>query len=125
VKRFSQRYLLATLAFLLAAIHASLGVKSALECLIAFTLVYALTGAVQRAGARIEGRRRGASRRPRSRHSTARLTRFEPVLDPHVARRDDDRYPPRGSSRQSARAVYDVDEYDVEDDWAKTASDVW
>ena len=125
MKRFSQRYVLATLAFLLAAIHASLSVTRALECLIAFTLVYALTGAVQRGRARVEGRRGNASHHSPSRRASVRPPRFEPVLERHLISPDGDRYRSRRSSQQSAGSVYDFDGRSAEDDWATAADGSW
>lgn len=64
MKRLSQRFVLAAVAFSSAAVWQGLHLVSALECLIAFAVVYAITGAAQdgHAGSSDATRTAGASR---------------------------------------------------------------
>jgi hypothetical protein len=71
MKRLSQRFVLAVVAFLSAAAWKGLGLVSALECLLVFAVVYAITGAVLDGRDRLERRRMNSSRSSRSRNSDA------------------------------------------------------
>jgi hypothetical protein len=125
MKELSQRYLVASVAFVVAAIWTGLSVTSAFECLIAFTFVYAIAGAAQRGKARIDGDRGGDSSRSRSRRSHARPPRFEPSRERSASLRDDPYDRPRESSRRSGHVVYDLDRHSAEDDWARVADSAW
>lgn len=68
MKRLAQRFLIAAVAFSSAAVWNGLNLVGALECLIAFAIVYAVAGAMQGGRARLERRHphepRSRSRRP-------------------------------------------------------------
>jgi len=125
MKPFSQRYLLAMLAFALTAIRTGLSTVSALECLLVFTLVYAVAGAVQRGRARVAGDRGSGLDHSHSRRARARTRRIESPDRRSVSRRDDWYDAPRESSRRSASAVYDLDGRAGEDDWEYAADGGW
>ena len=81
---------------------------SPLECLIAFTIVYATVGAAQRGKARLK--RHGSSNSPASRSQRSRVShrRFEQPRERSTSLRDVyDR--PRGSSLHSGEALFDGD----------------
>ena len=67
MKRLLQRFVLAAVAFSAAAVWQGLHLVSALECLIAFAVVYAITGAAQDGHARLERHNRQSSRHSRER----------------------------------------------------------
>jgi hypothetical protein len=125
LKRLSQRYLLATLAFVLAAIYTGLGLLSGLECLIAFSFVYAIAGAAQRGMAQAVGDRGRDSSPSRSRRTRARPSRREPSRERSGSRHVDVYDRPREPSRRPAGTVYDLDRHSVTDEWPQVADRVW
>ena len=123
MKRLSQRFVLAAVAFSSAAVWQGLNLLSALECLIAFTIVYAIAGAVQGGRARLERQRGNGSRDSRSRSSRAarrverpreRSTSLADVYDP-----------PRRSALRSGEALFDGGRLGSSDEWASAADGAW
>jgi uncharacterized membrane protein len=107
MKRLSQRYLVATVAFTVAAIWTGLSVIGAFDCLIAFTLAYAIAGFVLRGNARLDRERSRDSR-----HSRGHL-------------RDDAYGRHRASSPRPARVVYDLDRPGPDNEWARAVDGGW
>jgi hypothetical protein len=124
MKRLSQRFVLAAVAFSSAAVWQGLNVLSALECLIAFTVVYAVAGAAQDGRARLEHQRRSDSRDSRSRSSRAAHRRVGPPRErstslPDVYER------PRRSALRSGEALFDGGRQGSDDEWASAAGGAW
>jgi len=106
MKRLSQRFVLAAVAFSSAAVWQGLNLLSALECLIAFTVVYAIAGAVQDGRARLERQRGNDSRDTRSRSSRTARRRVERPRERSTSLPDVyDR--PRRSALRSGEALFD------------------
>jgi hypothetical protein len=78
LKRVVQRYLLATIAFLVALVWTGLDITAALECLVVFSAVYLAAAAVQQRTTHTRNARR---RRPRR-----RVPRSGREDEPHWAR---------------------------------------
>jgi hypothetical protein len=124
MKRLSQRFVLAAVAFSSAAIWQGLNLMSALECLIAFTLVYAIAGAAQDGRARLERQRGNDLRDSRSRSSRAGHRRLEQPRERSASLPDVyDR--PRRSSPRSGDALFDGGRQGSDDEWASAADGAW
>jgi hypothetical protein len=124
MKRLLQRFVLAAVAFSAAAVWQSLNLVSALECLIAFAVVYAVMGAAQDGHARLERHRRTSSRHSRERGS-------------HVANRRPDRWreqstslrdtyePPYPLSLHTGQGLFDGTRQGDDEGWANAADGTW
>jgi len=124
MKRLSQRFVLAAVAFSSAAVWQGLNLLSALECLIAFTVVYAIAGAVQDGRARLERQRGNDSRDTRSRSSRTARRRVERPRERSTSLPDVyDR--PRRSALRSGEALFDGGRLGGNDEWASAADGAW
>jgi hypothetical protein len=121
MKGLSQRFVLAAVAFSSAAVWQGLNVTSALECLLAFAVVYAIAGAVQGGRARLERQRGNGSRDARSRatHRHLERPRERSTSLPDVYDR------PRRSAPRSGEAVFDGGRLGSSDEWASAADGAW
>jgi hypothetical protein len=98
LKRLVQRYLIAAVGFVVAALWLGVGLPSALECLLAFLLTLLVVTVVQRRQRVVA--RGGHVHRPASGHRHARR--------PETAGPGDRRYPRRSRSRSGpSRPLYD------------------
>ena len=124
MKRLSQRFVLAAVAFASAAVWQGLNLMSALECLIAFTVVYAIAGAAQDGRARLERQRQNVSRDSRSRSSRAAHRRVEQPRERSTSLPDVyDRS--RRSALRSGEALFDGGRQGSDDEWASAAEGAW
>lgn len=124
MKRSSQRFVVAAVAFSSAAVWQGLNLLSALECLIAFTGVYAIAGALQGGRARLERQRGSGSRDTRSRSSRAARRRVERPRERSASLPDVyDR--PRRSALRSGEALFDGGRLGSSDEWASAADGAW
>jgi hypothetical protein len=123
MKRLSQRFALAAVAFSSAALWQGLHLLSALAYLIVFTVAYAITGAAQNRHARLERRDGHSSRHSQERHS--RVARRRPVQ--RSARSTSLRntyelpYPPLHSGKRP----YDGTRQGGDEGWASVADGTW
>lgn len=114
MKRLVQRYLIAAVGFVVAAMWLGVGLSSGLECLLAFLLTLLVVTVVQRRQRVVA--RGGHAHRTASGHRHAHRS--------EAADRGDRRYPPRSSTRsRPSRPVYD-DEADA-GDWPRLAERHW
>jgi hypothetical protein len=124
MKRVSQRYLVATVAFTVAAIWTGVNIIGAFECLIVFTVVSATSGFVFRDNARLDGHRSRDSRRSRAQnvrdHPGRELSR-----ERSASLREDAGGRQSASSPRSTRVVYDLDRSASDDEWARAADGAW
>jgi hypothetical protein len=124
MKRLSQRFVLAAVAFSSAAVWQGLNLLSALECLIAFTVVYAIAGAMQNGRARLERQRGHGSRETRSRSPREARRRVERPRERSTSLPDVyDR--PRKSALRSGEALFDDGRLGSSDEWASAADGAW
>jgi len=124
MKRLSQRFVLAAVAFSSAAVWQGLNLVSALECLIAFALVYAITGAAQDGQARLERHKRNSSRHSRSRSSGAAHRRLEQGREQSASLRHTYELPRRPSLR-SGQGLFDGTRQGSDEGWASAADGTW
>jgi hypothetical protein len=124
MKRLSQRFVLAAVAFSSAAVWQGLNVLSALECLIAFTVVYAIAGAMQDGRARLERQRGNGSRETRSRSSRAAHRHLERPRERSTSLPDFYNRPLRSAPR-SGEALFDGGQLGSSDEWASAADGAW
>ena len=124
MKRLSQRFVLAAVAFSAAAVWQGLHLVSAFECLIAFAVVYAITGAVQDGHARLERNRRNSSRHTRERGPRVAHRCPERWREPSTSFRDTYELPYR-PSLHSGQGLFDGTRQGSEEGWASAADGIW
>ena len=123
MKRLSQRFALAAVAFSSAALWQGLHLVSALECLVAFTLVYAITGAAQTGHARLERRNGNRSRHSQERGSRVGHRRPEQRRQRSTSLRDTYELPYRPP--HSGQRPYDGTRPGGDEGWASVADGTW
>lgn len=124
MKRLSQRFVLAAVAFSSAAVWQGLHLVSALECLIAFALVYAITGAAQDGRARLERNERASSRHSRERGARVAHRRPEQRHERSPSLRDTYELPYR-PSLHSGQGLFDGTREGSDEGWASAADGGW
>ena len=124
MKRLSQRLVLAAVAFSSAAVWQGLHLVSALECLIAFAVVYAITGAAQDGHARLERRNGNSSRHSRERSSQVAHRRAEQRRRPLTTLQETYEVQHR-PSLFSAQRLFDGTRHGRDEGWASAADGTW
>jgi hypothetical protein len=124
MKRLSQRFGFAAAAFSSAAVWQGLHLVSALECLIAFAVVYAITGAAQDGHARLERNSRNGSRHSRERDSRVAHRRPEQRREQSTSLRDTYELPYR-PSLHSGQGLFDGTRQGSDEGWASAADGTW
>ena len=124
MKRLSQRFALAAVAFSSAAVWQNLNLVSALECLIAFAAVYAITGAAQDGHARLERHTRNSLRHSRERGSRVAHRRPEQLREQSTSLRVTYELPYRPSLR-SGQGLFDGTRQGSDEGWASAADGTW
>ena len=120
MKRLSQRFVLAAVAFSAAAVWQGLNLVGALECLIAFASVYAVTGAALDGHARLERSKRNSPRHSRERGARVAHRRPEQRREQSTSLRDT--YEP---SLRSVRGLFDGTRQGSDEGWASAAEGTW
>jgi hypothetical protein len=124
MKRLSQRFVLAAVAFSSAAVWQGLDLVSALECLIAFALVYAIAGTMQDGRARLERSQRNRSRDLRSRRARTAHDGDEQRGERSTSLRNSYELPRRLSVR-SGQGLFDGTRHASDDEWASAVDGTW
>jgi hypothetical protein len=124
MKRLSQRFVLAAVAFSAAAVWRGLHLVSALECLIAFALVYAITGVAQDGHARLERNKRNSSRHSRERGSGVAHRRPKRWGEQSTSLRDTYE-PPYRPSLHTGQGLFDGTRQGNDEGWASAADGTW
>jgi hypothetical protein len=124
MKRLSQRFILAAVAFSAAAVWQGLDLVSALECLIAFALVYAITSIAQDGHARLERHKRDDSRHSRERGPRSGHRRPERLRAQSSTLRDTYEVPYRPSLHRG-QGLTDGTRQGNDEGWASAAEGTW
>jgi hypothetical protein len=124
MKRLSQRFVFAAVAFSAAAMWQGLHLVSALECLIAFAVVYAITGAAQNGHARLERHNRNSSRHSRERGPRVAHRRPELRREQLTSLRDTYELPYR-PSLHTGQGLFDGTRQGSDEGWASAADGTW